>query len=292
MTNGWRTFIYSLIVLVPFLLFTQSSDPENDFMDICDAANQKKIKVELTGLGGYSDSCVAMQITNLTDESIKIRSQAGLRLLSEDKSEQDILVVKEGKFKVAPLATIKTKVFGFCCQSHNAAPGKGSKFKLGGMAVVPLAKLAHFLSTGKFKSRDMQSAIWSISDGHSIGSLRRNDRESYRLLEVVSAIKGVDIPWYTVSYRQNTDTLSVFNRTHNVLNGRFKYQVPTQCVISLLVLNENGHVVKILQRGKLIAPGEHVQNVNMKVDDLPRGQYKLVIKTAENRFVEKKTFEL
>lgn len=292
MTNGYKPFISSLIVFILIFPLIQSSPPDNEFEDIYKAARAGKIDIKLTALGGHSDSCMLMEIENLSNTPIKLVSPAGLRLNSDNENEQDILVVKESKFRVGAFSKIRAKVFGFCCQSSNSSPKKGSTFKLGGMAIAPLAKIARYISKRDLKSRDMQRAIWSISDDHSIGSLRRDDRDSYNLLVTVAKIKGVEVPWYTVQYVANSDTLSAFAKRHNTLQGRFKYSVPNQCVISLLVLNENGHVVKILQRGKLRSAGEHKQMVNMMVNDLPKGKYSLVIKTSDNRFIQKRSFEL
>lgn len=292
MTNGYRPFINSLIVLVLSFTISASSIPSDSLVDLEQALKDRQVEVEISALGGHSGECISMQIENNSTNSLTVHIPAGLRLASANPKEQDILIVKESTVRLAPSETWKSTLVGYCCQSSNSSPASGSKFTVLGMAIAPLAKLAKFINEHRFHRSDIQSAVWSISNGYSVGSLRKDDARSRALAAYVAEIKGVELPWYDVSMVEGEDSLAAFSALYSTLIGTMEYEMQEEDYISLLVLNENGHTVKIVERGLPNEVGAHSYEVEMDLSDLPKGNYALAVRTDENKEIEQKAFQL
>ena len=286
-------FIKTSITIIVIILLSAFSKTtvEPEFISIEDLATTSQLSVTVTGKGGYKGNCVNFEIKNLTANSLRIWIEPGRRLVSIDSNLQDIFIVKKQLILLASNETKNLSGFGFCCQSSNSSPSKGSEFTLGYMAPKEWVELAEFIDVNDFPNSAVQSAVWSLSNNHQTASITGNTPESVRLLrEAVAKIKNEPIPWYYLTYEQ--DTSQVFSNKPQHLSGTFNYELTSNTVVTIHITNENGKLKKVLTTEMPKQKGKYELMLNQTVKGWNKGKYFVRIYEGNHTLNTKMEFEL
>ena len=218
-----------------------------------------------------------MKIKNLYNDTTFFL-EPGRILSSLDSTRQDILVIRQEVLTLAQNAEKELKIFGFCAQSSNGAPQKDDKYFPGYIANDTIVALAQYLNNNRYDLAVMQSAVWVMVNNHAVSSIVKGEKnENSPLIKFVSKLKGIEIPWYSITYLE--DTALVFTNKPKLLMADFKYEIWENCFASLSIFNESDHLVRQLFDKKPHNPDKHSFSFTVDLTKLPRGKYKVMLYT-------------
>lgn len=287
--------ILSVFLFFAFTYISKRRLSEEKSISIEKALNQGIVSAKFSGAGGYSGELIDLQLKSLISVDTLIKIEAGRRLTSDDTLLQDILIVKELELFLAANEVKKLKLFGFCCQASNGGPKLGSGFKVGFMEDSSFIYLARFLSKSNLPIGVMQSAVWVLSDNHSLSSIHNdNEKDKGKMKELfglLAALKGLDYkyPWYTLKFK--TDTNRVFSGKPNQMFAEIEYNLRNNSTVDLFIKDANGLLVKQLFMNRPHHRGEYSYRFNLDVANWPQGKYYLRL-YADNQLKMEKMFEL
>ncbi len=246
------------------------------YKSIDEFVKKEKIKIKIFGIGGYQGNCIKFDISNKTSDTLFIRIEPGRKLISEDTTIQDILIIKEQLITLLPKASLIRDGYGFCCESSMSSPYKNSKFDIGVMSSQNIVKLAEFLNENRFPISAMQSAIWVFSNNHQISSIIDDDEKKVRpLKEFVANLLGIEIPWYSITYAK--DTARVFSDKALLIYGIMKFKIQNNCIVTITVRDNNGMLVETIAEELSYGPGNYFYNVNLNINNWLKGKYTIFI---------------
>lgn len=272
------------------LIFLQTIHAENitKFISIEKHINNNNISTSITGIGGYTEECLNFEIKNLKIDTLFILLEPGRRIVSADSTIQDILILKEVKITLPPLASIIVKGYGFCCQSSNSAPRFGSKFNIGFMAPKTWITFANFIDANNFTPDAIQNAVWVLSNNHPISSIHNDKPELVlELRKVVAKIKKQELPWYSLTFEK--DTSNLFSNKPERIFGKIDYYIKHNTIVSINIRDDKGNVITTLIEKLALNPGEYYYKLNFPVSNLKKGEYSInVIENFSNINTTKK----
>lgn len=282
------------VLLIAFACFSWIvPEPEiNDkFISIEKLAGDHRLKVDIEGLGGHQQECVEFDLKNLTADTLFVQIEPGRRLHSEDTTAQDILIVKRKNVTLVPYASVRVNGYGFCCKSHHHSPSAKSKFTVGSMAPATWQRLAQVIDANSFPAPAIQAAVWSLSNDHPLSAIDAKDPASVDLLKrTVASIKGIEVPWYTLRFEE--DASSLFSGRHSLLTGELSYSINGNTMVSIVVKNQSGQLVKTLVKGDPQSSGEHIFDLKLVVANWPKGDYTICIYEDYSNLKKKMGFTL
>ncbi|HLP56965.1 MAG TPA: hypothetical protein VK151_18145 [Fluviicola sp.] len=268
-----------------------AAKPDSVYVSIEELMNNKQLSGTIKGKGGYQAECIEFDLKNLTRDTLFIELEPGRRLVSKDTAEQDILIVKRRRFSLAPLAALVFSGFGFCCESRRHAPAAQSDFSVGYMAPPEWQKLTNLIDQNNFPNSAIQSAIWCISDNHDLSSIHDEDQGKIRSLKrTVAMIKGMEVPWYSVTYETEPGTL--FSGKAESVYGEVTYYLSNNALVSINVRDKNGVVVANLEKGTAKGSGEYTYPLALSVKGWPKGEYEIAVYEDYSRLIKRVKFIL
>jgi len=292
-------FIPAGLIVIIFLSFVAVSpvlkDNKKKYLSIEDAIKNKVVTASIIGKGGHTGECIDLNIESLIDKDTLIRIEPGRHLVSDDTLLQDILIIKEIQVLLAAKEKKLMNIFGFCCEATNHSPYKGAKFNVGYMPDSSFIKLAMFLSASNLPLDVMQSAVWVLSNNHTINSItneNENDKPKMKeLYKLIAGVKGLDMkfPWYTLKYK--TDTARLFSNRPVKLLAEFEYSLSDPANVDLLIRDSRNVVVTNLFTDRPQNPNNYNYRFSLDVAKWPKGKY-FVILYVDNQLRIKREFEL
>ncbi len=268
-----RIFLASIASIV----LLQPAQAKRNRVTLEYALQKNLVKTCIQALGGHSGYCVSMHVKNTTPDSLEVLIEAGRKLNSVDPNEQDLLVVKEERVALKRGEEKKVVLKSYCCQLANYSPRAGSAFDLKSNWDTSLVKVARFLNNSTYNSSEEQQAVWAISEGRSSASVTgKDDSSTYQLRRFIAAVKGEVLPWYTVLSHTRVQRSGEIISKATGLRGVLTCTASEQQYAYLQLLDENGRLVAPVT-GNWYYPGKNEQLVNLPLDGLAHGQYRLQI---------------
>jgi len=284
--------IYLFILLFMTVLINDSEDKK---LLLSEALDKNYVKTEVSGIGGHSGYCVQLTATNQSSIDTTFWIEAGRRLESEDTTIQDILLVKEIPLFVRAGETKTIPVYGFCCQATNGGPKVGELFRPGKMADEKLVAIAQFLNKNKYDESVCQSAVWIVSNGHSLASITADSPEKRKEIKPLQTFlakltgQSEKHSWYSLAY--TPDTTRLFSGHADSLWGDYEFEVWNNCLVRLIINDEKNNVVRRLMVDKPYNPGKYTYEMKLNVGNWPKGKYYVRLYMDNQRKVERE-FEL
>jgi hypothetical protein len=279
---------------VSFIAFA----PKNDipkYISIEKAIKDKLVKAGFSGLGGYQGECIELNLTSLSPKDTIIRIEPGRRLVARDSSLQDILIVKEIQLFLASGEKKQVNIFGFCCEATNHAPGKSDAYDVGFMMDSSYIMLSEFLGKTNLPLNVMQSAVWVLSNNHTLNSIsndNENDKSKMKeLFQMLAKIKKVkyEYPWYSLKYKQ--DTAQLFSNRPVKMFGEFEYTISHTSNVDLVIRTGQNHLIKNIFVNRPHNPDNYKYRFSFDVSNMAKGKYYMVL-YVDNQQQIKKEFEL
>lgn len=286
---GFILILFSLIISAKN--YTSNPIKKEIFVSIEKLIKENKLEAKINGIGGHTEECVAFDLKNLTADTLYIHLEAGRRLTSIESETQDIFVVKNKAIRLEPHQEKTIIGYGFCCQSSNSSPSIKSEFNIGLMTPPEWLKLAEVIDENNFPSEAIQSAVWVLSNNHKLSSVHHEDLEKIQLLrQTLADIKGIILPWYTLTYQK--DTAQLFTDKPDKLISDISYYLKTNSSVHINIRNAQGNLVYTVAKRINPGRGQHSFHLRLPVNNWPKGEYALYIYEDDNNLNTKKIFEL
>jgi hypothetical protein len=283
-----KIFITALALLIALSGFSQSKTEPYTLETLLDTGF---VKTKISSLGGHQEDCIEIRLTNISDNHFYLKLEPGRRLVSLDTSIQDIFIVKERIIACAPDEEIEFSGYGFCCQSSHSSPYKEAVFSSGYMEDEKWIKIAEVINAHDFPPFVIQSAVWILSDNHSFSSLHADDMESILPLRLALAEElEVEMPWYTLTYVQDTTVL--FTDRPKTVTGSFDFVLRNNSFVSVNVRKSSGELMTTLLRSTPKNPGTYTQRIQLNVRDWPKGRYEVQVIEDNSNIIDRRKFEL
>jgi len=272
-----HTILFAFFVSFIFAFSWKQPLPEKDkYVALETYLKTGSVAAKLVSLGGHSENCMSIELSNLSKDTVFLFLEPGRRLLASDTTMQDILIVKKENVLLAPLTSKKINGYGFCCESTNRSPATGTPYAIGHMAPASWVKVAEFISNNKFPAGAVQSAVWVMSNDHDISSVHGTDAETiHPLRKFLGEIKGVEVPWYSVIYAKEGDR--VFSGKENFIMGKLPYKLKNNAIVTIVVRDKWGHVAKTLVEEAAMGPGSKEYDLDLDVKGWGNGVYTITI---------------
>jgi hypothetical protein len=243
------------------------------------------ISYEIINNGSHKGECVTINLQNKTSRALNVTIEPGRNLVSVDTNKQDILIVKEALFVLAPMESSTKNLFGFCSQAHKNSPSEGEKYLVGEMKDANIIKLAEHLNKNKYPISAMQYAVWTLTNNRPVASIFHENRDSIiGLQEFLSYKENKVTPWYSIEYMPNDSTGMVSNKAKTIY-GTLKADLEKGRVIKVVVYD----LYNISQIRKDIKVPEKTkeQPIIVDVSELPKGRYRMLFTSLTGRIDEK-----
>ncbi len=280
-----------MFILICFNFSLYAVEKEKTYTSIETLIKNHSVSAKIIGLGGHSEECTEFQIQSLKKDTLYILIEPGRRLVSDDSTFQDILIIKKYEITLPPLASIILNGYGFCCQSSNSSPKKNALFKIGFMAPKTWVELAEYVNENNFPSSAIQNAVWVMSNNHPISSVHHENPEIVLpLKQKLAKLKKEELPWYSLTFV--SDTSRLFTGEAEELFGKITYRVKNQSIISINIRNSEGKVVSTLVENVARGPGEYFVNIKIPVKNWTKGKYSVYIIEDYSNINTKKDFNL
>jgi len=264
------------ILLVLTIALASSAFAKKDTVSIEKAFNNKLIKLDIKGKGGYQGPCIAMQIKSQNNDSMVLYIEAGRRLDSKDSTQQDILVVQDLFVSLASGQEKTVDVTGYCCQAHNGAPMAKSIFFVGLLADKNLYDLGRYLNKAKLSSGSIQNAVWCISDNNELSSVTDDGSEEVgKLRKFLAKLKNIEMPWYNIFYKKEKGML--FSGMPEKVTGNIDYYISDFSQVIVNIRDIKGNIVKSFPVGNTVERGNHTFNLNWDASQMPKGMYYIFV---------------
>jgi hypothetical protein len=286
----------SLAIIVGFFVFLCSmyennSSKKSKYISIEEMIKTNKISAKILSLGGHQENCIELNVQNLTPDTLFFQLEPGRRLMSEDTTMQDIFVVRRNEIALNPNSKINFWAYGFCCESSNHSPQKDAKFNIGKMAPLSWIKLANFINENKFPADAIQSAVWVMSNNHEISSIHNEDIEKIKpLTKFVSELKGIETPWYSVTYKNDTNLL--FSNIPEKVYVKFDYYLNKSSIVTINVRNSAGEIIYTLLENMPKNAGKYKFEIKLNVEFWKKGEYQVFVYEDNSKVNLRKTFKL
>lgn len=253
------------------------------------AADQ--LRLTAVGTGGYSGESVRVDVRNTSGKPLAASIPPGWVFNSVDEQVQDLMVVREEVFALAPGASRTIMCRAFCTQGNLRAPMAGERFFAGAMAAPRLVQLAQAVARAPYDDDLVQSAVWVLGNGYSIGGMGALDSTAADTLRhLVSRLSGQPPPRYAVHFARDGE--SVCTGRPEMIVQPFSITVGTPTLLSAVVLDRQGRVVQRLEDHATIGPGMHHRRYQVAVADWPAGQYAIHVWTTDRAGVHRLPFTL
>ncbi|MFT4679841.1 MAG: hypothetical protein ACI84C_000643 [Flavobacteriales bacterium] len=239
-------------------------------VNLSDAIDSADYQVELTSLGNSSSECVSLVFNNQSNKDVLLHIDPGIRLVSGNSEEQDILLTHPMDVLVKSGSTGESSLTGFCCQSSNATPTEGSMFSVSDNTSNELANVGKYLAENDFEPSMSQAAIWSISDDHSLAGIYATEEDA-RLREFCADLRGEEAPWYSIEYGDILDT--PFQNEPQVLSGKMHYEVDSNGLGDLKAYKPDGTLLVSFFEGREMTPAHYTQTFKFTAYGMEHGDY-------------------
>ncbi len=288
--NLMATILVVAMIVLLVLSFGRTSNTR-EYISISKQLENNKLSVVIKGKGGYQENCLTFDLKNLTRDSLFVKLEPGRRIVCEDSSYQDIFIVKEKIVILPPLASVTTDGYGFCCRASKGSPAKNSKFNIGYMAPPAWIELAEVINQNNFPINAIQNSIWVLSDNHSIASIHHEKMEEIDLLrKTVAKIKGIVLPWYTITYEK--DTAMLFSERPEKLFGKINFYTNKNAIISINIRSPKGRLMTTLVEEERKDQGNHEYKLNLDIKGWPKGDYDICVYEDFSNLNFKKRFTI
>lgn len=261
-------------------------------MELNKALKSNFIRVEAKSLGGHQGYCVGLTITNLTKDSLQISLEPGTLLKALEEKYQDILVTKQETIRLKRLEKKSQTVLGYCCQASDCSPRIDSKFSVGFHSDSNLVTLARYLNTNTSETDAEQHAIWAISNNHVTANIiSNNEKTEMPLLELVSALKNEELPWYQIRTRTKVYKSGAIEVTPLELYGELIYNISQKAYASLTVKDKSGQKVCYIKCQWLETGANQKYDLKLPLQGLIKGEYTIELNSNGNELASRK-FEI
>ena len=283
-----KYLLLSMLLLLARPVFCQKENPvtahKSVTYDLAEALSKKLVALDIQSLGGHEGECLKIVCRSLRGQSLRLRIAQGQLLEPADSAQQTLVVAESRELAVSAKGPAEVLLRTFCTQAGERSPTSGSTFALGALATENLRQLLQFLvEKGKTAGEDAQNAVWCVTNGEPLGSIA-----DPALLQFTAKLLGKNPPGYTIKYR--TATTQPGERAGLgqalVVEGNYRYTLERDELISLVLYDASGKLIKVLRKDEPMRAGEHRSSLRLQVYNLDPGRYFVRLEKKNKQLVK------
>jgi len=178
--NSIKNLIACLIILI------NADLAHARYILVQDAAGQGLIECVSTGRwnrnstevyndpnGQYFGKCMTMTLKSRADSTLLLSIPAGLMLLCEDTTTQDMIITREWYIQINPGEKKTLQLYAMCSEIHDNMPHKDLTFRIGEMADRNLVSIVTTIEAMFMQNIVGQDAVWAYTDNATEHDVRR-----------------------------------------------------------------------------------------------------------------------
>lgn len=267
-----------LLLSATFLLSSLTFNPPVKKLTVQEALQQNLITLDVISNGGYSEKSVKLRLKNNSRSALSLLLPGGTIYEPENGDEQTLIQLEDKEILVNGNGSFNGSIDAFCTEASDRCPSENGNFTIGSTNNDKLKKLVTFLGENKMKSDNFQSAVWAITDDHSVSNIDPNEAKSKALRKYLCEITGKKDNWYTSPQDVDVDPYGNFNFETVRINGEIGFDCNRGKKISEDICNAEGQVM--FSSSSTFTPmTDHVRyNFNLSVKGWEKGDYYVLIK--------------
>ncbi len=179
MTKSGVFLLLAISIFAHLLFITTESFSQIEVTIPLDENEQKKISVEkLSGLS--SNIGIKARLANLSDEFVKTIVPAGMVILSEDQTKQNMVTVHEQFFNLQPKTLVEFKLKTICLEAWKNPPDSASEKGLFFFKQTENNEISRLIRTVAKLEEIIGKSVVEFHDKQ----IRLGDMDSYELMEL------------------------------------------------------------------------------------------------------------
>ncbi len=232
-------------------------------------------RIELGEISYAGERKIKLKLVNThRRKEIKVRIPSGLRLVSEDSTLQDQIIIRDKTLLVKAGSAAFARCVSYCTQAELVSPSAGSLYRYAGQAGGDLQKLSEFLAGFREIEYAVQQAVWVVTNDHDLKGIHHGDRKKALTIQrFVADLTGKPLPKYTVRYRESRPGESAFNAEVVTIFGAHEYALESDGLFTCKIYDEAGKEVQVVFENQLHRKGHNRFNFKLETRLLPKGKY-------------------
>ena len=255
-------------------------------MTLEDALAKKMVTCRYNSNGQYSGESVELSITNLTGTPLQISIPVGTVFKPNDEGDQDLIVVEQQVIALNGKSTGNQTLDGFCMEANDHAPAAENGMKLSKTTNPKLKELATFLNGKGYDSDMIQSAVWIVSNDHSIGDIDQDSEKGKALRTYLSTLTGQKDPWYETTREHVVRPDRVIENNPVSVNGKIQFVSDGKIKIHEVVQKADGEVKNTSSEIEFPRAGKWNYQFTLTVKGWEKGNYEVKVMDNNNKVLE------
>ncbi len=276
-----KTIKYVLLIL----LFTNELHSEASY-NLSEAIKKQLVAVNISGakpdtaFKGESSShygpCMAMEITNSSDESLSLNLDYGYRLEPNDSNLQTMMVTQTLIVKLPARRKKNYRLYAMCTEASDGAPSPLQKFRMAKRASGNLLGVAELINRKKYQNDAAQNAVWCLTNDHELQSIYSEDTVMmYELRRFVAKAKGISEGKIYEANNTNYSAPVTTYTTRTVYSGSISYSFSKTSKVMIALFDEDNHMKRVYVNNETQHEGEYTYNYQIGSDEMSNKKHYL-----------------
>lgn len=283
------------IIFIIFCITVLLSSYRNSVLsvDLVQAIQEKKVRVDITSTGGYSGKCISMKIENLSNIPMYVGITPGTLFIPGDEGEQTLVTIQSNVIVLQKAESKTVLVSGYCTELSDRCPASTTTFTAAKSSNIALADLARLMAPyTNLEDGFVQQAVWCITDSQSVSNVSgSNVTASKAVREYLFKQTGQTDTWYqTRRIPEMTADRNIVNTAAEV-KGKIEFKATKTVELQSVVENEAGEVVWTYPYKTSLPAGDIVFDFGLKVRNWKKGNY-YIIYTCEGKELVNQKFTI
>lgn len=253
------------------------------------ANNMVSLKATTTG-NSYRGKGLKIELTNNGGSMLMVTMDQGVILSPDSSGYQPLILAGEEMLVLQPFKTNYVEVQTFCGYSSRRAPYKELNYSFSHVGSDTLKSVLRFIKQNYLFDDLGQSAVWVITNDHSLRDVYDNRREaiSKKLIAHLAALTGKPLPTYYVATDLNTTPGQVpYNPKPLKIYAVFEERLKEVKTLTLGIYDEQGTLRQPVFEDKRFGKAGHRFRVEFEAKDVPAGKYYIRLMEGDDILQEK-----
>jgi hypothetical protein len=237
-----------------------------------EALSTKLVKVQsLSTIGGHHGKSLSLLLKNNQKKHFRIEISIGTIFEPADSSQQPLILTESQAITLAPNEIHQFDLVAYCCNAPKTSPGKGNNYTVGRNLVEgSLLSIVKFLVQKSILDvAEIQNAIWCATNQHRAEGLQNEELKQFVAKETGQKLRQIQILYHQEAHPGE----AAFSNNALKIKGLFKYSTEKDIVADLGLYDNEGKLIKFLQKNLQHVKGHHRFGFNFEISNIKHGQY-------------------
>lgn len=274
-----------ILLLLLFVFFAFGAHTQTAYK-LSEAVQKKLVHINMSGAkpdtafhtasSSHHGPCMAMDLSNASNENLNLSLEYGYKLVPDDSSLQTMIVTQTLIVKLTPKQKKNYRIYAMCTEAHDGAPSGDAKFVLRNRATGNLLGLTELLNRKKYQTDAAQNAVWCFTNDYALSSIYSDDTVMmYDLRRFVAKAKGIlNSQIYEAASAESYSAPQRSITTRTVYSGSLSYSFSRTSKILVALFDEDNHMKKVYVNENQ-REGEYAYNYQIGSDEMDKKKHYL-----------------